>query len=74
MTTTNWYGQNHANNSSSDKSPLRVWSLGDTKHSEENRNVLFVSENVSRDFREKMSMFGASATQNIPRRIKMSCS
>jgi hypothetical protein len=79
MTTTIWYRQNHANSGSSDKSPLHVcplhvWSIGDTKHSEENWKVLFVSEYATQDFCEKMSTFGALATQNIPRGIRMSCS
>ncbi len=46
MTTTIWYRQNHANNNSSDKSPLHVWNLCDTKYYEENQNVLFMSKNV----------------------------
>jgi hypothetical protein len=50
MTTTIWYRQNHANSSSSDKSPLHAWSLGDTKQ--------FRGE-LEQDFCEKMSTFGA---------------
>jgi hypothetical protein len=51
----------HANSSSSsDKSPLQVWSRGNTKHSKENWNVLFVSENARQHFCEKMSTFGWS--------------
>jgi GrpB-like predicted nucleotidyltransferase (UPF0157 family) len=65
MTITIWYRQNHANSSSSDKSPLHAWRLGDTKK--------FRGE-LEQDFCEKMSTFGALATQNIPRRMRMSCS
>jgi hypothetical protein len=74
MTTTIWYRQNHANNSSSDKSPLHIWSLGDTTHSEENWNVLFVSENARQDFCEKMSTFGALGKTKHSKENRMSCS
>jgi hypothetical protein len=42
--------------SSSDKNPLHVWSLGDTKHFEENQNVLFMNKNARQDFYEKINI------------------